>query len=448
MRNDKPLKTRVLISSIILMFMVLCDIYMITSVPQNYQLLAIAAFVTFLWMTFTLDGWINLREMGIQEREEQYQDLLKAEKASYLIFQQKFQDLDHKLNFIGQKIMSLEKANSAGQKTIASMLESLREDQKKIAKLTVSRTKENADALISSNGQLLSQMDNILQTMGNTGGLDTLGQGDNIQQEILSRLQEISRLLGGGAQLPSQGSGMALPAGQKPVSEGAGESLSSGELEALLSDIETPGAQPLESQEEADGGFQSLSSSAANLLQEVQDTEAEESKSLFPAQTPPSQEALGTEAEESQPPLSSAAGSEPEGTKSVPGETQEEPVNAEGQEGQLPKEPILAAEPEVPAPAVPPEESSGLAGSAANPKVPAQAPKPTAQPQAPAKPNTADPNRMMSPEDIAALIANTAVEELPDTTPKIEEEKPPKPDVSDPNKMMSPEDIAALIANM
>ena len=80
--------------------------------------------------------------------------------------------------------------------------------------------------------------------------------------------------------------------------------------------------------------------------------------------------------------------------------------------------------------------------------MPAQAPKPTAQPQAPAKPNTADPNRMMSPEDIAALIANTAVEELPDTTPKIEEEKPPKPDVSDPNKMMSPEDIAALIANM
>ena len=55
---------------------------------------------------------------------------------------------------------------------------------------------------------------------------------------------------------------------------------------------------------------------------------------------------------------------------------------------------------------------------------------------------------MMSPEDIAALIANSAVEELPETAPQIVEEKPPKPEISDPNKMMSPEDIAALIANM
>ena len=29
-----------------------------------------------------------------------------------------------------------------------------------------------------------------------------------------------------------------------------------------------------------------------------------------------------------------------------------------------------------------------------------------------------------------------------------EEEKPPVPDMSDPNRPMSPEDIAALIANM
>lgn len=392
MRNDKPLKTRVLISSIILMFMVLCDIYMIASVPQNYQLLAIAAFVTFLWMTFTLDGWVSLREMGIQEREEQYQDLLKAEKASYLIFQQKFQDLDNKLNFIGQKIMPLEKANSASQKMIASMLDSLREDQKKIAKLTVSRTKENADALISSNGQLRSQMDSILQTIGNLEGTGALGQGENIQQEILSRLQEISRLLEGGVQLPSQDPGQAHPEGQKPLSGGAGESLSPGELEALLSDTEMPEAQPLESQKEADGAPQSLFTSASGSVQEDPETEGGKSQSLFSA---------------------------------IEASSLEEPINAEEGEEQPSAEPVLAAEDKVPAPMPEPEAK-----------------------QAPAKPDAADPNRMMTPEDIAALIANAAVEELPDTAPQIEEEKPPKPDISDPNKMMTPEDIAALIANM
>ena len=55
----------------------------------------------------------------------------------------------------------------------------------------------------------------------------------------------------------------------------------------------------------------------------------------------------------------------------------------------------------------------------------------------------------MSPEDIAALIANSATEDLPEETAKFEkEDKPPMPDMSDPGKTMSPDDIAALIANM
>ena len=199
MRNDKPLKTRVLISSIILMFMVLCDIYMITSIPKNFQLLAIAACITFLWMTFTLDGWMNLRELASREREEQYQDILKAEKASYLIFQQKFQDLDNKLNFIGQKIMPLEIMNASNQKMIASMRDALGEEQKKIAKVLISRSKENADALINSNGQLMGHMNDLLQTVGSMEGTEALGQAagspldiqslKNTQNEILAKLQ-------------------------------------------------------------------------------------------------------------------------------------------------------------------------------------------------------------------------------------------------------------------
>ena len=85
-------------------------------------------------------------------------------------------------------------------------------------------------------------------------------------------------------------------------------------------------------------------------------------------------------------------------------------------------------------------------------------------------PDLSDPNKMMTPDDIAALLANVgaaepeaaaepAVEE-PVTEPAEEpveeipleeeviEEKPPMPDLSDPNRMMTPDDIAALLANM
>lgn len=55
----------------------------------------------------------------------------------------------------------------------------------------------------------------------------------------------------------------------------------------------------------------------------------------------------------------------------------------------------------------------------------------------------------MSPEDIAALIGNTAVDGLPETISPIEaEERPLMPDLSNPSKLMSADDIAALIANM
>ena len=73
----------------------------------------------------------------------------------------------------------------------------------------------------------------------------------------------------------------------------------------------------------------------------------------------------------------------------------------------------------------------------------------------PPMPDLSDPNKQMSPDDIAALFANMTGGDAPvEETIEIEEEiaateeKPPMPDLSDPNKVMSPDEIAALIANL
>ncbi len=466
MRNDKPLKTRVLVSSIILMFMVLCDIYMIVSIPQNFQLLAIAAFITFLWMTFTLDGWMSLRELASREREEQYQDILKAEKASYLIFQQKFQDLDNKLNFIGQKIMPLEKSNIASQKRIASMLDGLGEEQKKIAKILISRSKENADALINSNGQLMGHMNDLLQSVSGIDGIGAVGQGgapmdiqsiQEAQKEILAKLQEIVHLLESGSPSPS---------------------LSPNEMEALLSGMD--GAKPGQAAEMlfanagGDGSVAVNQAEDAQPAEEMKETmEKPSTEAVGSAKEEPSIEAAGSAKEE---PSIEAAGSamaaEPafqalaESAKGAEAPSQAAGLEAAAQEAarkaqeaaevirqasQAAGQQAAQAAAEQAAQAAAEQAAQAQQQTAAR-----EAQQPSAQkssgaqakPAAPAKPNPADPNRMMSPEDIAALIANAAVEELPDAAPEIEEEKPPKPEISDPNKMMSPEEIAALIANM
>lgn len=63
-----------------------------------------------------------------------------------------------------------------------------------------------------------------------------------------------------------------------------------------------------------------------------------------------------------------------------------------------------------------------------------------------------DPNKALSPDDIAALFASmagdTPVAEEPVIEEPVVEEIPPMPDLSDPNRALSPDEIAALIANL
>ncbi|MCR5251370.1 MAG: hypothetical protein K6E50_12260 [Lachnospiraceae bacterium] len=90
-------------------------------------------------------------------------------------------------------------------------------------------------------------------------------------------------------------------------------------------------------------------------------------------------------------------------------------------------------------------------------------PEPEPEPAAAAEPEpepvaavSDDPNKMMGPDDIAALLASMgdgaeepAAEHEPEPEPAAEPEPEPAPAVSDdPNKMMGPDDIAALLASM
>ena len=73
---------------------------------------------------------------------------------------------------------------------------------------------------------------------------------------------------------------------------------------------------------------------------------------------------------------------------------------------------------------------------------------PESQPESPAMPDLSDPNKKMSDDEIAALIANMGGGSTPEPEPEPEPEKPAMPDLSDPNKQLSPDEIAALFANM
>ena len=70
--------------------------------------------------------------------------------------------------------------------------------------------------------------------------------------------------------------------------------------------------------------------------------------------------------------------------------------------------------------------------------------EPTPEPEPEPAPADVDPNRPMSPEEIAALFASMDASNEPAPEPEPE----PTPEPVDPNKPLSPEEIAALFASM
>lgn len=431
MGNDKAQKRKVQITSIITLFVFLLDIYLIIYVPTDY-ILATAAFVTLVFAIFTLNSWFKLKELENIRREEQYTDIMKAEKGTYVVTLDMLKDIDEKINFIGQKIMPLGKVGDANQRKIAAMLDSIIEDQKKVAKITISRSKENADALMNSNDKLLVQMSAFREVIENIQSqvnqqIEASSQGNseigNIKNELFDKIQEMTDSI------------------KKEVDE-------------ISENIEI-----------SNQSVESLVSASKQKMAETQNIKVIEEPPM--ASEPVIEKDLMSEPEASEPVMEEPIAEETPMQEMIP---QEEPIpeTIEVEGNDIISELIMekkslddailmeespaeetAKDAEMPDPNKPmsPEDIEALLASTAEESSSETVDAPVEEePQAP---DMSDPNKPMSPEDIAALIANTASEDLPEETAKFEEEEnPPMPDMSDPNKPMSPEDIAALIANM
>ncbi len=194
MESDKKQKKKVRLTAVITLLICLADIYIIINTPKDYIVLSAAALITIIFSILALNSWFKWKEFEAERRDEQYSDIMKAEKGSYVVIQKKVQDLDEKLNFIGQKIMPLEKSGEVNQRKIASMLDSIMEDQKKVAKITISRSKENADALMNSNDKLMNQMEEFRNSIESMQKQLLTQQGelfDKESQEIANNTDEL-----------------------------------------------------------------------------------------------------------------------------------------------------------------------------------------------------------------------------------------------------------------
>lgn len=424
--------TVVLFSALALVLCMMLEIYLMIFMPEMLPAIAVAGLAALGCTYLCVATLVKRVEKKEAEQQEQYASILKSEKASYLLIRKYFDEISEQLSLMEDRL--------AGpfQEVIAA--------QKATAKVTISRNKENADALMNSNDKLLEQFFQIESKLDEISGAMSSGTGDK-NEELMHRQIEMTNQLSG--QLRE-----------------AELELKNEILQAVnkISMTPQPVVMPMAAQPQM-----MMPDPLPDLTEEPEPLPdiTEEPEPLPDITEEP--EPLPDIAKEPEPLPDITEDSEPlpdlmEEPESV--EAAEEPVVDTELEPLMPEEPELLPEPEVE-----PEPEPEIESAA----------EPEAEPEIeelPPEPDLSDPNKMMSPDDIAALLASINSEaaaepevvadevaadipdepvgqpEVLDTQIVSEPEQEtatdaaPMPDLSDPNKVMSPDEIAALFANL
>ena len=444
---------RIVTAVLVLTVLVLGELYVMINYPSNYVALIVLTVVALADIYILIASAIQKNYKKEIDQYEQYDNLFKSEKASYLVTRKSFEDIADQLDRIEE---------AAGSPT-----KDIIDAQKSIAKVTISRNKENSDALMNSNDKLLEQIFNLSDRLDNLEK-NVLEQQriivENANKDLLLKQQEMAASVKemelsihntilaevgkiNGASAVAYTAAPVQPSSAAPVEEVTPEEPEAPINEVMPEEPEAPINEVMPEEPEAP-------------INEVMPEEPEAPINEVMPEEPETEPETTAEdmpdlAEDDLLNIDALFGNDEaaESTKEVAEETGSAEENNEPE----PEEPVGF------------DDTLGFADE--EPEEPAFTEEMVNTIDEPVMEMNSDPNHMMTPEEIAALIANadTAAEEEPVVTedaiseesePITEEEPVSEPVVeepaaepvieanSDPNHMMTPEEIAALFANM
>ena len=444
---------RIVTAVLVLTVLVLGELYVMINYPSNYVALIVLTVVALADIYILIASAIQKNYKKEIDQYEQYDNLFKSEKASYLVTRKSFEDIADQLDRIEE---------AAGSPT-----KDIIDAQKSIAKVTISRNKENSDALMNSNDKLLEQIFNLSDRLDNLEK-NVLEQQriivENANKDLLLKQQEMAASVKemelsihntilaevgkiNGAPAVAYTAAPVQPSSAAPVEEVTPEEPEAPINEVMPEEPEAPIDEVMPEEPEAP-------------IDEVMPEEPEAPINEVMPEEPATEPETAAEdmpdlAEDDLLNIDALFGNDEaaESTKEVAEETGSAEENNEPE----PEEPVGF------------DDTLGFADE--EPEEPAFTEEMVNTIDEPVMEMNSDPNHMMTPEEIAALIANAdaAAEEAPVVTedaiseesePITEEEPVSEPVVeepaaepvieanSDPNHMMTPEEIAALFANM
>lgn len=418
MKNkDSKARMQMIFGILLFAFIFMAELYAIVNFPKMFIVLVVLAAADLICLYVAIRGVISVYETKYARREEQYESIFKSEKASYLMLKKYFEEISVKLAY-------MEEASKIPTEEIVNA-------QKGIAKVIIKRSHENTDALMNSYEQLLDRFDTFQKGMDGFGTVagaykdeilsvckdeissvqkDGKEQEHSQDKEIAAKLQEIIIAM----------KDMELRLNQTIMN--------SQKVVVSQPQVSVPVATPVEPQPAPQNHVEETP------VEPEISPEPEESMEPDPEILPDILEEESFEPEE-EPPVMAA-------DEIIPPD---------------PEEAIEEAE-ELVEPDPIPEDA--IVDEADDENLPEE--------ELPPMPDLSDPNRSMSPDEIAALFANMGndnnadkVEEPAEETvepedipepieePEAVKEAPLQPEEpADPNKALSPDEIAALFASM
>lgn len=364
--SEKNVRFRINITLLIAVVLLVADLYAMINMPQKFIILAIITALFLVAIYFLVDS-ISIYLMAEKNRkEEQYDSIFKSEKASYLLLRKTFDDL-YEL---------IEKGNQSRKANVEDIIHA----QKAVAKVSIGRSKENADALMNSNDRIMEKIsmleavlsDNVSQPAPETNKNDSA-----YAQNILDNQNKILQ-----------------------------------QLEVLQNTLNTIGADAKIAAESAKQNF----FTEERILAEENKIEKEEPSLM--EETPIEEE---------------------------PSVMEETPIEEEPsvmEEAPIEEEPSVMEE-------TPIEEEPSMMEETPIEEVPSDMEETSI-----GKEEVSSPEEDLSKYDDIMVDTltdsddNVPVEKIPLEDETVVDDKPAMPDLSDPNKVMTPDEIAALIANL
>ena len=430
-KKQTSAKIHLIFSTLLLALAIVAEFYTMVNYPAQYLPIALFAILMLIFLNIAVNSVFTIKLAGEKRRDEQYESILKSEKASYLLLKKYFEEIDDKIDIL--------------QASAKVPTEEIVTAQKGVAKAVISKNRENAEAIIASNDQVMDKITEFEDRLSNNNG-ELISEQKDISSDAVTQLIMKQQ------ELVEDIKDMEIRLNQAIMQT---QQIISSQPVQLTADVNVP-TQPVTVQMT---GMPVMTAPAPAPMQEpavqaavqtpVQMESAEVSDDDLIIDSFAEEELVDPvveEIEEQEIIEESVIDSEPEVVAeervidSEPEVVAEELV-IDSEPEVVVDEPVMDSEPEVVV-----DEPEAATESAVEEVSP--------------MPDLSDPNKKLSPEEIAAMFANAdsvsvpeAVEEpVVDSEPEIVaepavEEVSPMPDLPDQNKKLSQEEIAAIFAN-